>query len=103
MNRVHPPSDSQADVFSVIQPLIVSLLDGSAFIHNTACIRQLHQVNLLPFLNRYNVCIMAYGQTGSGKTHTMLGPLNKAGSEGDCGVLPCAVRELFRWCKGRIL
>jgi hypothetical protein len=30
MNRVHPPSDSQTDVFSELQPLIVSLLDGLA-------------------------------------------------------------------------
>ena len=38
-----------ADVFSDMQPLIRSVLDG------------------------YNVCIFAYGQTGSGKTFTMVG------------------------------
>jgi hypothetical protein len=38
----------------------------------------------------YNVCIFAYGQTGSGKTFTIYG------SEGDPGLTPRAVQELFR-------
>ena len=95
MTRVHPPSDSQAEVFSEIQPLIVSLLDGSATLVSPSELSYF----LSSSLNSYDVCVMAYGQTGSGKTHTMLGSHSKVAASGEqdgCGVLICAMRELFR-------
>ena len=48
------------------------------------------------------MCISAYGQTGSGKTHTMLGSHKNEDynlfhqAQPDEGVIPRAVRELFR-------
>ncbi|KAF1869684.1 hypothetical protein Lal_00017259 [Lupinus albus] len=68
-NRAFGPSATQAEVFSDMQPLIRSVLDG------------------------YNVCIFAYGQTGSGKTHTMSGP-NEL-TEETLGVNYRALGDLF--------
>ncbi|KAK0580838.1 hypothetical protein LWI29_006857 [Acer saccharum] len=68
-NKVFGPSATQGDVFSDMQPLIRSVLDG------------------------YNVCIFAYGQTGSGKTFTMSGP--REITEKSQGVNYRALRDLF--------
>ncbi|KAF8751415.1 hypothetical protein HU200_012091 [Digitaria exilis] len=67
-NKVFTPRASQAEVFSDIQPLIRSVLDG------------------------FNVCIFAYGQTGSGKTYTMSGP---GTSKENWGVNYRALNDLF--------
>ncbi|KAL2342489.1 hypothetical protein Fmac_003774 [Flemingia macrophylla] len=74
-NRVFGHDTTQAEVYSDIQTLIRSVLDG------------------------YNVCIFAYGQTGSGKTYTMTGP-NGATSE-TIGVNYRALNDLFRISSSR--
>ncbi|KAG7610527.1 Calponin homology domain [Arabidopsis suecica] len=68
-NKVFGPSATQEEVFSDMQPLVRSVLDG------------------------YNVCIFAYGQTGSGKTFTMTGP--KELTEESLGVNYRALADLF--------
>ncbi|XAR63915.1 Minus-end-directed kinesin ATPase, partial [Bertholletia excelsa] len=74
-NKVYGPVATQVDVYSDIQPLIRSVLDG------------------------YNVCIFAYGQTGSGKTYTMTGP--DGASEEDWGVNYRALNDLFNISQSR--
>ncbi|KAJ3687471.1 hypothetical protein LUZ61_016635 [Rhynchospora tenuis] len=74
-NKVFGPSATQEEVFSDMQPLIRSVLDG------------------------YNVCIFAYGQTGSGKTHTMTGP--KELTEESQGVNYRALNDLFHMSEAR--
>ncbi|KAL4342075.1 hypothetical protein GQ457_08G021640 [Hibiscus cannabinus] len=74
-NKVFGQSSTQAEVFSDMQPLIRSVLDG------------------------YNVCIFAYGQTGSGKTYTMVGP--KELTEKNQGVNYRALGDLFMLAEQR--
>ncbi|CAL0312999.1 unnamed protein product [Lupinus luteus] len=64
-DRVYGPHVGQAELFSDVQPLVQSALDG------------------------YNVSIFAYGQANSGKTHTM------EGSSYDRGLYARCFEELF--------
>ncbi|KAE8672041.1 kinesin-like protein KIF3A-like isoform X2 [Hibiscus syriacus] len=57
---------SQDGVFSEVEPVIKSVLDG------------------------YNACIFAYGQTGTGKTFTMEGTLESP------GIVPRTIETLFK-------
>lgn len=68
-DRVFDGHATQDDVFEDTKYLVQSAVDG------------------------YNVCIFAYGQTGSGKTFTIYG------SEGNPGLTPRAISELFRIMK----
>ncbi|XP_026481976.1 protein claret segregational-like, partial [Ctenocephalides felis] len=65
-DKVFPPVSSQEEVFSEVESLVQSAIDG------------------------YNVCIFAYGQTGSGKTYTM------EGSEINMGLIPRCIAFIFR-------
>ncbi|CAB3980922.1 kinesin KIFC3, partial [Paramuricea clavata] len=66
MEKVFQPTSTQDEVYSEVQELVVSCLDG------------------------YNICIFAYGQTGSGKTFTMEGPADNP------GINQRALRHLFQ-------
>lgn len=64
-DKVFHPSSSQGEVFSEVEPVIKSALDG------------------------YNACIFAYGQTGTGKTFTM------EGTRDFPGIVPRSIEALF--------
>lgn len=51
---------------------------------------------VLELFKGYNVTILAYGQTGSGKTFSMGTTYN---GEGDMGVIPRALHDIFNTCK----
>ncbi|KAK9079004.1 hypothetical protein SSX86_000673 [Deinandra increscens subsp. villosa] len=65
-DMVLQPSSTQDEVFSEIEPVIKSALDG------------------------YNVCILAYGQTGTGKTFTT------EGTPDCPGVVPRTIEALYK-------
>ncbi|XP_004296149.1 PREDICTED: uncharacterized protein LOC101301282 [Fragaria vesca subsp. vesca] len=65
-DKVFHHGSSQDEVFSEVEPVIKSALDG------------------------YNACIFAYGQTGTGKTFTMEGIPESP------GVVPRAIEALFK-------
>lgn len=65
-DKVFHPHCTQDEVFSEIEPVIRSALDG------------------------YNVCFFAYGQTGTGKTYTMEGKPDCP------GIVPRGIEALFR-------
>ncbi|XVF04526.1 hypothetical protein REPUB_Repub05bG0091200 [Reevesia pubescens] len=65
-DKVFHPGSSQDAVFSEVEPVIKSVLDG------------------------YNACIFAYGQTGTGKTFTM------EGTSDSPGIVPRSIETLFK-------
>ncbi|XP_022753510.1 kinesin-like protein KIN-14T isoform X2 [Durio zibethinus] len=65
-DKVFNPGSSQDGVFSEVEPVIKSVLDG------------------------YNACIFAYGQTGTGKTFTM------EGTSDSPGIVPRTIETLFK-------
>ncbi|KAJ8413921.1 hypothetical protein AAFF_G00065190 [Aldrovandia affinis] len=66
------PQALQEDVYrACVQPMLSSLMDG------------------------YNVTVFAYGQTGSGKTYTIGGGHIVSTPEGEGGIIPRAVRDIF--------
>ncbi|TIB69154.1 hypothetical protein E3P77_00714 [Wallemia ichthyophaga] len=67
-DRVFGPQSLQDEIFSEIEQLTQSVLDG------------------------YNVCIFAYGQTGSGKSWTMEGGSHTGR---DAGMIPRAIYHIF--------
>ncbi|XP_017983448.1 PREDICTED: kinesin KP1 isoform X1 [Theobroma cacao] len=65
-DKVFHPGSSQDEVFSEVEPVIKSVVDG------------------------YNACIFAYGQTGTGKTFTM------EGTSDSPGIVPRTIEALFK-------
>lgn len=67
-NKIFRPTDTQEDVFTEVQEVIQSAMDG------------------------YNVCLFAYGQTSSGKTFTMEGGNLENETR---GLIPRSVDKIF--------
>ncbi|KAI1900109.1 hypothetical protein AGOR_G00046640 [Albula goreensis] len=70
---VFGPEVQQDEVYATcVQPLVSAVMDG------------------------YNATVFAYGQTGSGKTYTIGGGPTVSTAEGQCGIIPRAVEEIFQ-------
>ncbi|XP_076429570.1 kinesin-like protein KIF27 isoform X5 [Peromyscus maniculatus bairdii] len=66
-------SSTQDEVYNIcIKPLVLSLIEG------------------------YNATVFAYGQTGSGKTYTIGGGHVASVVEGQKGIIPRAIQEIFQ-------
>ncbi|XP_042636611.1 kinesin-like protein KIF27 [Orycteropus afer afer] len=66
-------SSTQDEVYNIcIKPLVLSLIEG------------------------YNATVFAYGQTGSGKTYTIGGGHVASVIEGQKGIIPRAIQEIFQ-------
>uniref|UniRef100_A0A250Y5U3 Kinesin-like protein KIF27 n=1 Tax=Castor canadensis TaxID=51338 RepID=A0A250Y5U3_CASCN len=66
-------NSTQDEVYNTcIKPLVLSLIDG------------------------YNATVFAYGQTGSGKTYTIGGGHIASVAEGQKGIIPRAIQEIFQ-------
>eukprot|EP00471_Norrisiella_sphaerica_P009438 CAMPEP_0184503716 /NCGR_PEP_ID=MMETSP0113_2-20130426/52057_1 /TAXON_ID=91329 /ORGANISM="Norrisiella sphaerica, Strain BC52" /LENGTH=959 /DNA_ID=CAMNT_0026893265 /DNA_START=365 /DNA_END=3244 /DNA_ORIENTATION=+ len=70
LDRVFGPEDTQEDVYSACEPILVTCMEG------------------------HNVCVYAYGQTNSGKTYTMEGNYNAGDPKGAGLVYRTLVRYL---------
>jgi hypothetical protein len=62
----------------------------------TAALLTAHRAAPFPALAGYNATVFCYGQTGSGKTHTMGTASADSVLDADLGIIPRAIRHLFR-------
>ncbi|XP_073457878.1 centromere-associated protein E isoform X2 [Aquarana catesbeiana] len=100
---IHREQGDQVNLFWKAENSTVSQIDGTRSFHfdrvfnSYETTAQVYQEVAIPIirsaLHGYNGTIFAYGQTSSGKTYTMMG-------SPDClGIIPQAVKEIFRIIK----
>jgi len=103
--RVRPLSEKETDaedrsITRQIDPMTLVVGEGDTKFHFDAVFTPGSQDEIFEdcrdlvqsALDGYNVTLFAYGQTGAGKTYTM------TGKEGDLGVSPRTINELFDLC-----